>query len=289
MQKIKLQNKYLNKIYSVKELLPKVYSIGSSAVKCYLVVGKTGAMLVDTAYGFADLSAVVKEITDLPVTVVNSHCHVDHSGGNFFFDTPVYIHEADRELYKWHNSPEIHRFSEESLQLFNKILFWRILVSRHPEEHDEQRENFDNFRCVCDGDTFDLGGLTAEIIHIPGHTQGSIAILFQELELLITSDGANPGTYLFLPESTTVAEYIQSLHKLENYDFDKILTGHIDTLFPRSTLQDWIHVAENLGLSHAKEGKESIFAPGITQLTVWAEDDPKHKGPCVVIDRNKIH
>lgn len=288
MKEYKIQDKYLRRIYRAKELLPQVYAISSSAVQCYLVVGKTGAMLVDTAYGFADLSKVVREITSLPVTVVNSHCHVDHSGGNFFFDTPVYIHEADRDLYKRHNSPEIHRHMEKSLRIFNKIFFWRILVPKHPEEHDGERKNFDNFRYMQDGDTFDLGGLTAEVIWIPGHTQGSIALLFREIKLLIASDGANPGTYLFLPESAAVATYSESLHKLEKYDFDKILTGHSDTIFPRSALKEWIHVAEHLGLSHAKEGKESIVAPGVTQLLVWAEDDPKHKGPHLEIDRNKI-
>lgn len=48
------------------------------------MIGKK-AMLVDTAYEFANLSKVVKEITDLPVTMVNSHCHADYSGDNFFF------------------------------------------------------------------------------------------------------------------------------------------------------------------------------------------------------------
>ncbi len=288
MGKYEIKDKYLRKLYRIKGLMPDVYAISSSAVQCFLVVGRTKAMLVDTAYGFGDLSKVVKELTDFPVMVVNSHCHVDHSGGNFFFGTPVYIHEADRALYKRHNSPEIHRLMEKSLRIFNKIFFWRILVPRHPDEFDDKRENFDNFCYLQDGDTFDLGSLTAEIIHIPGHTQGSVAILFREMKLLITSDGANPGTYLFLPESTTVARYIESLHKLEGFDFDKILTGHSDTLFPSSALQEWINVAEHLGLSHAREGKESLVAPGVTQLLVWAEDDPGHKGPHLEIDRNKI-
>lgn len=281
-------DKSLRKMYKVKELMPGVYGISSSGVMCFLVVGGTGAMLVDTAYGFGDLSKVVEEITDLPVTVVNSHGHVDHSGGNFFFKTPVCIHEADRALYTRHNSPEVHRLMEKSLKIFDRIIFWRTLVPKHPEEHDRDREQFDNFRFIKDGDTFDLGGLTAEIIEIPGHTQGSVAVLFREKKLLIASDGANPGVYLFLPESTTVARYAQSLHKLEGYDFDRILTGHSDTLFPRSALAEWLHVAEHPGLSHARESKEIPLAPGVTQLLVWAEDDPKHKGPHMEIDRNKL-
>lgn len=43
-------------------------------------------------------------------------------------------------------------------------------------------------------------------------------------------------------------------------------------------------MAEHLELSHAKEGKESPVAPGVAQLLIWAEDDPKRKGPHLEID-----
>ncbi len=134
---------------------------------------------------------------------------------------------------------------------------------------------------------FDLGGLSAQIIEIPGHTQGSTAVYFKEKKLLITSDGANPATWLYLPESTDLAEYGRSLHKLEEYDFEWILTGHSLKLFGRKDLENWIHVAEHPGFAHAKQQKGGDFAPDVRPLQVWAKDDPKHKGPSVVIDPAK--
>ena len=281
-------DKTLKKTYRVKNLMDGVYGITSSGVVCYLIIGKEKACVIDTAYGFADLKAVVREITDLPLVVFNSHGHIDHTGGNFYFDIPVCIHEKDVELYKKHNEPAFHRYMENRLKIIDRIIFWRTLVPKHPEDTDEGRMNFSNWQFVTEGERFDLGDVTAEVIEIPGHTQGSIAIYFPEKKLLITSDGANAATWLYLPESTDLSEYINSLHKLEKYDFNSILTGHSVKLFNRGDLENWIKVAEHPGLNHAKEAKGGDFAPGVKPLQVWAEDDVKHKGPSIVIDPEKI-
>ena len=62
-----------------------------------LVIGKTRAILFDTMYGKGDLIAFLLRFTALPLTVINSHGHLDHMGGNFQFDA-VYLHPADRSL-----------------------------------------------------------------------------------------------------------------------------------------------------------------------------------------------
>ena len=45
---------------------------------CYLVMGKERALLIDTANGQENLMEIVGELTTLPVTVVNTHGHIDH-------------------------------------------------------------------------------------------------------------------------------------------------------------------------------------------------------------------
>ncbi|MCR4950212.1 MAG: hypothetical protein K6A40_02685, partial [Solobacterium sp.] len=203
---------------------------------------------------------------------------------NFYFDTPVCMNEKDVDVYQRHSEPSFHRYMEKRLKALDKIIFWRTLVPKHPEKTDEGRMNFSSWHFVKDGDRFDLGELTAEVIEIPGHTQGSIAICFPEKKLVVTSDGANAATWLFLPESTDLAEYAASLHKLEKFSFESILTGHSLKLFSRKDLEDWIRVADHPGFAHAREQKGGDFAPGVRPLQVWAEDDSKHKGPSIMID-----
>jgi glyoxylase-like metal-dependent hydrolase (beta-lactamase superfamily II) len=51
----------------------------------YLVLGTERALLFDTGMGIASISAVVEQLTDLPITVLNSDTHPDHTGGNSEF------------------------------------------------------------------------------------------------------------------------------------------------------------------------------------------------------------
>lgn len=275
------------KLFKVRELMPDIYGISSSGVMMYLIVGREKALLIDTAYGFGDVRKVIRKISDLPLVVLNSHGHIDHSGGNFYFDDPVYIHPADVEVYRQHNQPAFHRYGESALKLFQKILFWKTILPKHPEENDEARMHYDRFSFLGDGDVFELGGIRAEIYEIPGHTQGSVAVLVPEKKLLITTDGANPNTWLFLPESAPLSVYLKSLCRIRALDFDHILTGHVPTLFTRKDLDDWIDTARYPDIDHAKPVKENDFAPGVRIVQVWAKGKDR-RSPSMQIATNKI-
>jgi len=71
------------KVYAVA---PGVYAITEprqqEAVSFFLVVGTKRAVLFDSGLGVAKIGEVVARLTPLPVTVLNSHTHFDHVGGN---------------------------------------------------------------------------------------------------------------------------------------------------------------------------------------------------------------
>jgi len=76
-----------------------------------------------------------------------------------------------------------------------------------------------------DGQSFE--GFT--IIHCPGHTPGSIALLDRERKVLVAGDTLNnerglgpmPDTYNIDPRA-----HRQSIKKLANYEFEVVLFGH---------------------------------------------------------------
>src|SRR6478672_11535818 len=84
--------------FAVWEPEPGLFAIQepfhSEQVYSYLVTGSERALLVDTGTGIGDIRAVVYELTDRPVTLLNSHAHWDHLGGNWRFDG-IWIHEAE--------------------------------------------------------------------------------------------------------------------------------------------------------------------------------------------------
>ena len=74
----------------------------------------------------------------------------------------------------------------------------------------------------------DLGGRTLEVVHIPGHTRGSIALLDRQAGFLFSGDAINGQLWMQLGESTKLADYLESLNALDPIRpaFTELHTGH---------------------------------------------------------------
>ncbi|MCY0903956.1 MBL fold metallo-hydrolase [Arthrobacter sp. H14-L1] len=83
-----------------------VLSTAGALLNTGLVIGRDRALVIDTGCGprqGAEILAAVRELTDLPLTVVNTHAHFDHYFGNAVFAaagvTDFWAHEnAVREM-----------------------------------------------------------------------------------------------------------------------------------------------------------------------------------------------
>ena len=51
----------------------------------YRILGEMRALLFDTGIGVSDIVSLVAALTDLPVSVLNSHIHCDYVGANHYF------------------------------------------------------------------------------------------------------------------------------------------------------------------------------------------------------------
>ena len=146
----------------------------------YLVEGDDKALLIDTGNGIADLAECAKDITKLPLLVVNTHGHPDHIGGNFQF-SEVYAHPLDFELIELFSSEEYHNMAIQQA------------IREHPELESLFMKNIAEYKppsivAIEAGHIFDLGSRKLEVIEVPGHTGGSIVLLDTENKLLFTGD-----------------------------------------------------------------------------------------------------
>lgn len=173
-----------------------------TSVYMYLLEGTQKALLIDTGMGQIALDEIVRELTGLPVEVLNTHGHLDHIGGNGLFDR-VHMSRLEQGVYGLHSSEE----------LWNKH-------SAYPMP--KMRDNVEWF----DGEpTLDLGGRPLEIILTPGHTLGSVCVLDAERRWLFTGDTCcKASVLLMLDYCTTVEEYRQSVEKLWRRRSDYTLT-----------------------------------------------------------------
>ena len=91
-----------SKFFKAEKIYDNVTLIaGLGGEQSYLIEGSEKALLIDGLAGVGSLKAFVRELTDLPVTLVNTHGHVDHIGADFEYGE-VYIDPADIALLYEH-------------------------------------------------------------------------------------------------------------------------------------------------------------------------------------------
>ena len=199
--------------YQILELSENIWSIEDQHVRAFVVEGSRRTMVVDTGFGTADIKKTVEDLTDKPVFLVNTHTDRDHIGGNKAFDE-VYMHPAEFDRY----------YSKQDVPVLPNA--------------------------VWEGDTFDLGGIVFEVVLIPGHTPGSIALLEREKRMLISGDSVQNGSIFMFGEGRNLPAYIESLKKLESMMnlFDTIYGSHGDVKIDADIIP------------RLREGAEKLFA-----------------------------
>lgn len=196
----------------------------------YLIVGEQGALLFDTGMGISDIQKVTAELTKRPIIVLNSHTHNDHVGGNWQFNT---IYGVDTDFTR-NNA----RGSREDAQA--EIMPDQICGSL-PKGFDAKAYATRPWKITAythDGDRFDLGGRTLEVIATPGHTPDSISLIDRSNGLLFTGDTYYPAPiWLFRPE-TDLDAYAASVRRLAALapQIELVLGAHNIPVAPPSVL-----------------------------------------------------
>ncbi len=188
--------------YIIHQLDPQTWLIEEEAecnVYMYLLAGEDRAVLIDAGYGTIPLDELTGNLTDLPISVLCTHGHFDHIGGLGYFPA-VRMHRADRELYREHR-----------LEL--RTIAPNGIAPETPEELDWFEGSI----------SLDLGGRTLEVIPVPGHTRGCVAILDTERRWLYTGDTCCKAAVLLnFDHSADLATFRNSivtiLEKQDRYD-----------------------------------------------------------------------
>ncbi len=277
----------MKKQYELKKINKETYeivdmTISSNKVMMYLLVGEKKAMLIDSGYGGLDLPAIVKTVTDLPVICVNTHGHLDHALGAYMFEES-YLHSADVEVFKEHCTAE----SFEKIAYGNGV---KILPKESfPKEYVDFVDGLSKIERPCpkpieDVKCFDLGGRRVEWYHIPGHTQGSIALYDEKYNLLFDSDACGMGVWLFLKESSSLRKYRADLQGYYEYALSKgspkRYVGHMKKPLKTSAIKKLLDCVDI-----AIEGKKE---PKHIKLNFGDADLMFAKGGVMFYDKNHI-
>ncbi len=197
--------------FEVYRIRPGVFAIYEphqyEEVISFLIVGSKRALLFDTGMGIGDMRQLVSHLTRLPITVLNSHSHFDHIGGNWQFTEVFGV-----------NSPYTRRNTGGGTheQLREAVLPERI-CGNLPTGFKSENYAIPPFRIsrfVRDGEVLNLGDRRVEILFTPGHAPDALCLLDRKNKLLFTGDTFYAGPiFLYTPE-TDMDSYGRSVEKL---------------------------------------------------------------------------
>ena len=255
----------------------------------YLILGDQRALLFDSGLGVAPIRPLVEQLTSLPVTVLNSHTHFDHVGGNAEFDTVLAL---DTPFTRANMAGFPH--AELAGEVVEGAFCGPPPAGFDPEQYRTRAWQATGF--VDDGNTIDLGGRVLEVLRVPGHAPDALALLDRANGLLWTGDTWYDGPlWLFVPE-TSLQDYQASLQRLISLTsgvrqllpahntasaepgrltqtaaaLEKILAGRVPgQLGPDGALEFSVDGVTLVTAKPVLEGRQGELANGGSGLTGW--------------------
>ncbi len=209
----------------------------------WLIRGSERDALVDSGLGVVSLRDAVNNLFEKHVTAVATHYHLDHIGAlGEFEDRVIHALESD-ELSKpepWGRLLREH-YDPESLAALESLGYPipEELLSALPH-HGYDLEAYTvprttATRTVEEGDVIDLGSRRFEVLHLPGHSPGSIGLWEEKSGILFSGDAIYDGPLLDNLPDSSVPDYVATMKRLRELPVRVVHAGH-DPSFGRERL-----------------------------------------------------
>ena len=194
------QEVWAGDFYTVERLDAQTFAISEPRyfrdVYSYLIVGDREALLIDSGSPLRDISPIVAQLTDKPVSVIATHLHFDHVGNHTRF-AQVLMPDLSYLRARTHDG----KFVPDALEHLGQV-----------EGYDISGWDVGGWWSV--GGDLDLGGRSLTLLTTPGHTPDSISIWDETSKRLFMGDYAGDGEiYAFLPNSSLGA-YLETTERL---------------------------------------------------------------------------
>ncbi|MCY3973804.1 MAG: MBL fold metallo-hydrolase [Candidatus Dadabacteria bacterium] len=193
-------------------MIVKCVAGGMFLTNCYIVGDEEAGegILIDPGEQIVEIMAEIEK-TGLKITrIINTHTHIDHVAGaqaaKEMLSVPFSIHEKEQPVLDI--LPEACR--------------------RYPEFGNVRKPDVEEY--VEDGQTVEVGSLRAEIALAPGHTWGSVCLIFEKEEVIFSGDTLFAGSVgrVDLTGGTTMEELVGSINSviMTRPDSFAVLSGH---------------------------------------------------------------
>ncbi len=150
-------------------MIHKILPVGPLQCNCSVIGDEITheAMVIDPGDEIEDVLAIIREYKLQVKQIVITHAHIDHVGGAMKLraqtGAPILLNQNDYAL----------------LKMLDVQASWLGMAAPGAVAIEAS---------IADGDSLQAGGLKANVLHTPGHTEGSVCLYFPAEKLLIAGD-----------------------------------------------------------------------------------------------------
>ena len=196
------------------------------------VQGRDGDLLFDSGMGVVSLTQMLPWLRLRPLLAVASHTHFDHIGCHHEFEQRA-CHRAEAGVLSNPDGHETLSARYAVIDMFEKL---------PPGGYEQSRYTVRSApatRLLEAGDVIDLGDRHFQVLHVPGHSPGSIALWEAATGVLLSGDAVYDGPLLDDNHHSHVPDYLDSMRRLRQLPVNVVHGGHFAS-FGRARLHELI-------------------------------------------------
>jgi len=184
------------------------------------VRGRDFDLVIDTGMGLDPLKQWIVQDTNRPLKAVVTHSHFDHAGSLHEFDVRMGHKAESTILAKPTNNATV--FSGA----------WTRIAIVDVKQHPDYRADTYAVKAapltdyIDEGDVIDLGDKAFQILHLPGHSPGSIGLWDVKSKTLFSGDALYDGELLDSLYHSDQQVYLQTLDRIESLGVQVFHAGH---------------------------------------------------------------
>jgi len=197
------------------------------------VRGRDVDLVVDTSLGLRPLRHLVERDLDHDLLAVATHVHGDHIGGMHEFDErAIHPNEAAELAASGDVTVDTAHYGPTVLGPYRDAgyVVGDLLVDAVPSggltAATLDRAAAPATRLLEDGDVVDLGDRAFEVLHLPGHSSGSIGLWDTTTGVLFSGDAVYDGPLLDELSDSDIAAYVATMRRLRELPVSVVHAGH---------------------------------------------------------------
>ncbi len=186
--------------------------------------GRDKDLLVDSGMGLRPLKKEVAQLTVRQVIAVSSHAHFDHIGRAHEFDCRL-GHKSEAHIYDAPNEQNTAGWNAfVRAETFSALPYEGFTA----EAYDVKAAPLTGY--LDEGDVVDLGDRHFKVLHLPGHSPGSIALHEKSTKTPFSGDVIYNNDLFDTVYHSDRAVYRESLQRLKEFPIDVVHGGHYDSM-----------------------------------------------------------